>query len=248
MSYSMADELFQSRTRSAVLELLFVRKLHCSMSELARRANVTPRAVGSEVRRLQKAGLVFVEAIGSADLVRGNLKHPSARAICVLVKTPVQSGDVSSGRALRESLVFWGAPLGNVKGKQHVTLCEALLAGLEAARTDGTVLRVLPTMLAKHLDDVDWVELKEQARRRKLKAEVGWLIELTVRLTGRNELIAHADVLRDARRHAFHFFPSVRSSFEEELVRKKTSKTAASWGFWMNISDDSFKSLMDRHA
>ena len=123
-----------------------------------------------------------------------------------------------------------------------------MLRGLEEARCDGTVLRVLPTVLARNVGSVDWAELREEARRRKMKAELGWLIELTAELLQRPELKAEAASLHDKRRRTLRFFPAVKSGFEEELARLRSPASALNWGFWMNMSDDSFRSTLEKHG
>ncbi len=248
MSDVVAGALFQSSTRSELLELLFVRGLSASVSELARRANLSPRSVANEVRHLAALRLVSVEAVGGADVVKANLKHPAAKALLTLLRTPIDVRlDDASAREVRESLAGWGAPLAGVEARRHFPLGESLLRGLEAARQDGTVLRVLPTVLAGHLDEVDWTELKEDARRRKQKAELGMLVELTGNLLGRADLRERVAALRDRRRRTLRYFPTARSGFEKELAQKRTPAAARSWGFWMNLSEDSFRSTLERH-
>ena len=245
MAYHLADHLFQSRTRSAVLHLLFVNELCCSVSELARRTGLSPRVVATEVRHLGQAGLAAVEVVGGADLVRANLEHEAATALRQLLT--IESKPPSSDAHVRASLVAWGAPLDAVKKRGRMPLGDTLLAGLEVARRDATILRVLPTVLARNVDAIDWVDLKEAARRRKLKAELGWLVELTGSLLGRDDLGPHVMELRDRRRR-MRFYPEVASSFEEELARKRTPPRALAWGFWMNMPDEVFKSTLERHA
>jgi hypothetical protein len=54
------------------------------MSELARRAGLTPRAVAVEVQKLVEAGLVEFQAFGSAHVVRRNQKNPASEALSEL--------------------------------------------------------------------------------------------------------------------------------------------------------------------
>lgn len=249
MSEVLGSVLFQSTTRSALLELLFVRGVTASVSELARRSGLSPRAVGNEVRHLLPTGLVLVENVGRSDVVRANRRHAAARHLRGLLEAPGTSvPDQAEARLLRESLAAWGAPLAGVRPRKHHALNEAVLRGLEEARRDGTVLRLLPVVLARHRAELDWPELREQARRRKLKAELGFLGELSADLLDDPSLRDEVQPLRDRRRRAMRFFPQVKSRYEVELAKQRSPGVATRWGFWMNASTDSFRSLLEKHG
>lgn len=248
MSEALGPMLFQSETRSAVLGLLFVRGLSASVSELARRAELSPRSVAREVAHLVKTGLVSVETLGGSDVVRANTGHPGARHVKALLLTPGAALPSETHELqTRESLVAWGAPLFGVSPARHFSLEESLLRGLAEARHNGTILRVLPTVLAHNLSSIDWASLREDARRRKLKAELGWLIELTAELLNRPELKAAAAPLHDKRRRAHRFFPEVKGRREAEVAKLRATELAQRWGFWMNMSTDTFRSTLEKH-
>lgn len=248
MSEALSAVLFQSATRSAVLELLFVRGVAASVSELARRAGLSPRSVGNEVRHLLPTGLVLVDTVGGADLVRANTKHVGARHLRGLLQTPgAAPPDASEAKKTREALVAWGAPLAGVRSVRHYPLNESLLRGLAEARHDGTVLRVLPPVLARNLEAVDWAGLREDARRQKLKAELGLLVELTAGLLARPELKQQVAGLADRRRRTMRFLPEVKSPWEAELAKQRSPEVARRWGFWMNLTEESFRTTLEKH-
>ena len=249
MYQSLAESLFQSRTRSAVLDLLFRQEQTATVSELARRSGLTPRSVAMEVRKLLGLKLVFVQVVGGADLVRPNLKHPAARHLRALLRIPaLPEAGQARDRQLRESLTAHGAPLAGVRPRKHLGLEDALLAGLEAARSNGTVLRVLPIVLGKNLGRLDWRKLKEGARSRKLKSELGMLVELTAELIGKPELCHEVAELHDRRRRAPRFFPAANGKFEQRLAKERSPAAARRWGFHMNLSMESFRSSFERHC
>jgi len=248
MSYHLAAALFQSETRSKVLELLFVRGVRGSVSELARRAALSPRGVANEVHHLRATDLVRVESVGGADVVSANEAHPAAvhlRALLQMSAAPAADAKVS--RHVRESLAAWGAPLAGVTRRRRFALEETLLRALDEARHDGTVLRVLPVVVARNLESIGWVELKEDARRKKLQQELGFLVDLTGVMLGRENVSARVRDLHDRRRHKMRFFPEPKNRFEEELAKKRSPRVAERWGFWMNMSEESFRSTLDRH-
>ena len=248
MSHPLAAVLFQSVTRSAVLDLLFVRGVAASVSELARRAGLSTRSVANEVRHLLPTGLVLVDTVGGADVVRANSKHAGARYLRGLLQTPsTLPEDTVEARKTRESLAAWGAPLATARSLRHYSLNESLLRGLTQARTDGTVLRVLPSVFARHLTLMDWPSLREDARRKKLKAELGLMVELTAQLLERPDLTKQVVALRDKRRRTMSFFSAAKSGYEEELAKQRSPAVAKRWGFWMNMSEESFRSTLEKH-
>ena len=58
----------------------------------------------------------------------------------------------------------------------------------------------------------------------------------------------HAAGLRDRRRRALLFFPAAKSSFERALARQRSPARALAWGFWMNLSEESFRATLERHS
>jgi hypothetical protein len=98
------------------------------------------------------------------------------------------------------------------------------------------------------VNEIDWAELREDARRRKLKAELGLLVELTAELANTPELKAQVSALQDRRRKTMRFFPDVKNRYEAELAKQRSPQVALRWGFWMNMSESSFRSLLEKHG
>lgn len=246
------DALFPSKARRALLETLFSGTLEsASVSELARRARLTPRAVSVEVEKLQEAGLVEVEAIGSAHVVRANGRHPVSAALKRLLNSArpgLGEGADAERRTVRESLAAYGAPLLGDEPRRHYTLSDTVLRGLKLARTDATVLRVLPLVVFKHVRDFDWTDLRERARRMNLKAELGMLLDLTSDVASLPAVRAEARQLSDGRRKRKRFFHPVHGQFERELAQMRTPASAARWGFFLNMPEDAFRETLRKHA
>ncbi len=239
--------LFPTTARRAVVELVFSGTVtEASMSELARRAGLTPRAVAVEVQRLEQAGLVEVQAVGTAHVVRPNLRNPATSALSGLVKAARSS--TTEDRKVRRSLAAFGAPLAGEEPKPAFSLPETLLRGLKAARVDATVLRVLPVVVAKHASELDWKDLTERARRMNLRSELGMLLDLTAKVADLPNLRAHADQLSDARRKRPRYFPFVEGAFERQLAARRSPESATRWHFLMNMTEDSFRETVRKHV
>ena len=249
MASDLTDALFHSRTRSALLRLLFAEKVTDSVSGLARRAKLSQHAVAVEVKNLEKVGLVKVESEGAADRVRGNAEHPAAEPLLELLDTA--RSEASKPRAhqdVEESLTYYGAPLLGRKPHKHFTLEETLLRALGAAKRNPTLLKVLPVVLAKNERAVDWNAIKEGARRKRLKAELGMLVDLTADLANRHWLSDRVKDLRDRRRKVTSLFHEPRSKHERKLAEAVTPAAARKWNFLMNLSEETFRSLLRKHV
>jgi hypothetical protein len=73
----------------------------------------------------------------------------------------------------------------NVVPRVEMSREAAVVEALAESRRDATLLRVLPAVLLKNEADFDWDALLDLARRRKLKDELGMMLELTAEASGR---------------------------------------------------------------
>ena len=100
-----------------------------------------------------------------------------------------------------ESLVAHGAPLvGWTAARAPLSLEESVVRALRVARSNATVLRVLPALLAKRATDFDLAALKSWAAQLGEEAALGFLADLTVQLFGVSPLTR----LREGLVHAQH--------------------------------------------
>jgi hypothetical protein len=248
MADDLTQALFQSRTRTALLWLLLERGVTDSMSGLARRAKLSAHSVAVEVKNLAKAGLLTVQSIGASDLVRANMEHPAVKPLVELLRTAASVGKAPPNETIvKESLTAYGAPLLAYTPRRHLPLEEALVYGLRVAKCDGTLMKVLPVVLAKNALSLDWADLKENAKREKLKAELGMLVELTADVANKPELKEKARELQDRRRTVTSFFYEPRSKYERELAESATPAAARKWHFLMNLSEETLRSVMQKH-
>ncbi|MFP5503625.1 MAG: hypothetical protein ACLGIN_14135 [Candidatus Sericytochromatia bacterium] len=192
---------------------------------------------------MNQLGLVRTTTVGAARVVSAEWENPA----CTLL---VQLFQLESFRApeplssIRETLAAFGAPLMGVERKAHCPLETALVKGLRAAKSDGTLLRVLPVVLVRNRHRLDWVDLAERARAEGLKAELGLLLDLTGRLLNDEELRKRGQGLRDRRRTSMRYFPEPRNRYERQLAEASSPPVAKDWGFHMNMSENSFRSLL----
>jgi hypothetical protein len=219
VAVDLTKALFQSRTRTALLEAVLRDNVSDSLSGLARRTGLSQHAVAVEVRNLAAAGLVSVESVGSADFVRANREHPAAGILVQLLAVAASTSPSKNDSAVKESLAYFGAPLRTRKRRKHFGLEATLTRGLAAAKRDPAVLSALPVVLMKNRSTLNWSVLKEEARRLKLKHELEKVVELAADVSGRAEMKAYVADLKDSRRKtpAFLIDDSVRAALKTSV-------------------------------
>jgi len=158
------------------------------------------------------------------------------------------SGPDASRCDPRPSLAAYGTPLVGVGPAQEMGREEALVAGLQEARTDPTLLRALPVMVLRNEGRLDWDDVRGRARRGKLNAELGMLLDLTAAVSGHASLREQARGLADRRRRVPRYLPEPASQFERRLADKRTPAAARRWGFRMNMSQESLGEFVRKHV
>jgi hypothetical protein len=149
--------------------------------------------------------------------------------------------------AAAETLVAFGAPLAAFRAHVRQPLEQALVTGLLRASTDATVLRSLPVVLARNWRHLDWTQLEEKARAVQVLETLGMLVELTADLAHLPDLRSRAERWWAPHAQAKPFFRR-RNTFDAELAEERTPRVARKWGFLMNLGEDSFRSLLERHV
>ena len=119
--------------------------------------------------------------------------------------------------ATAETLVAMGAPLAGFRPQASLTPEVALVQGLLFARTNATLLRALPVVLARCWRTLDWLRVEQEARARGALDTLGMLAELTGLLAEAPELTERARPWWQPAREARFFFPT-RNSFDRELA------------------------------
>jgi hypothetical protein len=243
--------LVTSRARRELLVLLWRAGAEGSVSALARRAGVSFAAAHRELVAMRSAGLARSKRQGAAAVYSANpasahaaLLHELAREAAVL---PQPAADTDE---LRTWLSAAGAPLlvaRPAKGPGP-SLEEVLAEGVALAHRDAGVARVLPLVLWRHRDTLDYDELVRQATLRNEDQALGFFLELTGKLGNERKLLARARSLRDGRRTRTRpFFARPLGRRELALARARTPALARRWGFVMNMDLESFASTFAKH-
>ncbi len=148
--------------------------------------------------------------------------------------------------AVYESLVFYGAPLVGYAPRRHAPLETLVPAATRYARADATVLRVLPLVLARNAEALDWGALLREASAAGQTNEVSMLIELAADLADIPALREAASRLSPTDGSLDYFFPTA-GRFDRALVESRTEPFARRWGFLLNMPRESFRAVLEKH-
>ena len=224
-----------------------------SVSDLSRLAELAFSAAYRELEAMREAGLARAERVGAELVYRAEPDHPHAALLRRLATCPDERRETPSAEhdeRVRAWLVAVGAPLGS-RGLQGPVPPpeEALAEALPLSHRDPTVARVLPLVLWRQRDHLDFDRLRQEASRRNEGQALGYFLELAGRLGNEPRLVEVSKALRDRRRkRAREFCAGPRGPRAVAASRRNTPREALRWGYLMNMGLDSFRSTFDKFA
>lgn len=244
-----------SRARRELLRVLWGEKTEGSVSELARRAQVSFAATHRELDAMRAAGLAACERRGSRLVYHADRSHPQAALVARLVRNATAPRSAAPSTRHDERVRGWlaaaGAPLlvKRPAPARQPGIEDVVAEGLALAHRDATVARVLPLVLWQQRARLDLPQLVVSATRLDERQALGFFLELTGRLGGDPRLAAAARRLRDKRRSRVRpFFAKPQGRFALAATRRNTPRLAREWGYLMNVGLDSFASAFSKHA
>jgi hypothetical protein len=154
---------------------------------------------------------------------------------------------IEHSESVHQTLVAYGAPLVSWEPVRHMSLEQALVQALGLSHEHPALFRVLPLVLLRNANTLDWSRLRALAGEASVEAELGLLVELTAQAVGKPELVQGVSALRPPSVGVLRFFHEPRSEFGRELARQRTPPVAKRWGFWLDLSEDSVRALVRKH-
>lgn len=249
----MLHYLITSRARRALLRLLWVDRVAAPVSELARRAGVSFSTAQCELVAMERVGLAVSTAKGNRVEYRANTASPQGELLSRLLSDEKPTGPKESDAdaEVRAWLKAHGAPLAvpDVETKSKPALEEVLARALRLSHRDAAVARVLPVLLWRQHEQLDWDRLRREAHAAREDQTLGFFVELTGKLAKDRDLERLGRSLRDHRRKQTRpFFAGPQGPHALALARKNTPAVAKRWGFTMNMPLDSFASMFEKFA
>jgi hypothetical protein len=247
------EYLVTGRARRELFRLLWGRNATGSVSDLSRVAKVQFSAAHRELDAMREAGLARAGRTGTTLVYRAAADHPHAALLRHLASASggaETSKGVDRDERVRGWLATLGAPLGSAETKRRLPSVEQVVAeALSLSHRDATVARVLPLVLWRQRDQLDFDRLFQEATRRDERQALGYFLELAGRLGGESRLVERARALHDRRRKkARMFFVGPHGPRALAATRRNTPKEALRWGYLMNMGVDSFRSTFEKFA
>jgi hypothetical protein len=149
-------------------------------------------------------------------------------------------------RELGESLAFFGAPLAAYAAVPHLGLEETVARALAASHSEASFLRTLPLVLVRQRDRLNLAQLATAAERLGVTAELGMLLELTADVASWPALRAQAQSLPRVPSREPRYFFNETGRANRQLAERRSPKAARTWGFFLNMPEDSFRSLLGK--
>lgn len=242
------DYLVSSKARRALLRLLIIEQSEGSVSDLAARAGVSFSSAYEELKDMERAQLVVEEHQGRVVVFRGNRESPKFSLLQEFYRKDLEVPSHSRSEdevTLLGNLARLGAPVPPRVDTYLLLSPEETLAGaLKLARKNATVARILPQVLFKNWNDIDFEKLKALAVKIGEGKTLGFFMELTAVLSGQSHFKEKARELKDRRCKKSESFFSLTSEgkFAKRLEQRNTPAVAKKWLFRMNMPLESFSS------
>ncbi|MBX7115940.1 MAG: helix-turn-helix domain-containing protein [Myxococcaceae bacterium] len=143
---------------------------------------------------------------------------------------------------LKQSLVFYGARFADLRPVEHMAREDALLFAVAQSRKHASILRVVPDVIAKNADKLNWETLRLVSRQRGIAAELGMVTYLAAETMALDYLKANVEPLKDARPAPENprYFPEVTSKAERKLADLRSPHAALVWHLRSNVTSESF--------
>lgn len=242
----MLDYLVTSRTRRALLELLWRDGVSGTVTDLADKSGVAFAGAYRELKAMVEADLAEIEWRDGSKVFSANKAHPMSGLLRKLVKRVEAEKNLHSveREKLRENLAFLGLPVsaGKIAPEAGVAVETLLVEAANLASEDASVARSLPVLLHKLRDTLDFDTLKHESWKMGNKHRVGFFLELAGKLGSDRLLTEAAGDFMDHRYKVPKQFFHKQSRLSEQAAEMRTPDLARKWGWRMNMGFDAFES------
>jgi hypothetical protein len=248
----MLDYLVTSKTRRALLELLWRDGVSGTATDLAEKSGVAFAGAYKELKAMVESDLAKVEWSNGCKVFSANKTHPMAVVLRKLVNQSEAGKNTLSEEKekLRENLAFLGLPVSARKTAPEpgVTVETLLVEAANLAQEDASVARSLPVLFHKVRDTLDFDFLKHESWKMGNKHRVGFFLELAGELGKDKRLTEAAGGFMDHRYKVPKQFFNKQTRLSQQAAEMRTPKLARKWGWRMNMGLDAFASTYEKFS
>ncbi len=247
----MLEYLVTSRTRRALLVVLWRDRSTGSVSGLARLADVSFAAAHDELHAMCAAGLAVRERQGASLVYRAQREHPDRELIERLLEAHPRQPARERVESMAGKLAALGAPFVTDQAGEapSETIEETLAEAVSLSHDDGQLAKVLPYVLWLNRQRIDWDRLSTEVTKRDERPALGLFLELAGRLGEAPDLVRASLGLRDRRRRRVRqFFTRATGRYAAAVARRTTPPVARRWGYLMNLPLETIEAVFRKHA
>lgn len=248
----MFEYLVTSKTRRALLKLLWADGRAGTVTQFAEWADVAFAGAHKELNSMERAGLAEYQWEDGHKVFSCVQDHPMKRVVKELVKSEklASKGVHQSTSLVKEELAYLGLPVNAAKRppKPNTSLEALFASACNLARDDASVARALPVLLSRFRNELNYELLQSECKSLGQKHTMGFFLQLSGHLSGDKELEREAERFRDHRRTKLSHFFNSPSKLALRNAEEKTPDLAKNWAWLMNMSMDSFTSTFDKFS
>ena len=242
--------LFKTDEHRKLTTLLCVNGLTASVHELSQLSGLPYATAHEFLQRLLSMGLVEKTKSGRATLFSSNLFGEDLKSLKILLG----GGKSAKKKPLSEFPELVLPLVGEYPEfeKEKAQSLEELLVKLVVlAKRNSSLLRVLPLLVQRLGDRLDVNELGYWSKRHHVDRELGFVLDLTARLSENRKFSLMAKRLMDKRWSKPTFFLKSEEGargFQAKLSEQNTPDLAKKWYLKLNMGLDSFESMYGKFA
>lgn len=241
--------LFKTNKHQKLVELLLLEGLTASMHELALMSGLGYATTYDLLHKMEKMDLVKKAKQGRSTLFTSNLSSEDLKSFKLLMnRHEVKRKPLADFEELDLPLV---GDLREFQKEKAQSLEELLVKTVVLSKKNSTLLRVLPLLVKRLGPRLNSHQLVYWSKQHHVDRELGFLLELTAKLSGEKKFGTLARKLKDNRwGKPEPFLDSEKdlTGFQAMLVEENTPALAKKWFLTMNMGLDSFESHYRKFA
>ena len=243
----LGEYLFGNSNKQKLAFLLWQENWQGSVRELSQLSGLSYATTYETLQRMEQFDLVKSSLHGRSRVYVSNLDEETKRLVLNLLGHKVDRGVDKRYRSLTEL----GAPLVEENPEEKGKVLEDLLCQKVAqSKNDATLLRVLPLVLLKTVNQLNLELLLAYSRKHKVTREMGFLLDLTSYLSDSNQFKKWSKRFKDRRRQkgVFYFHRDRDAGpYKQALLDDRTPKLARKWHLKLNMDLASEQKFMEKY-
>ena len=242
--------LFKTSSHRRLAELLWVEDLTASIHALSKMSELPYATCHEFLHKMERMGLVQKTKEGRAVMFSSKVTNEELKPLRALLKTEKNSKNQSLSEFPEMDLHLVGE-FPEFKKEKAQSREELLVKVVVLAKRNSSLLRTMPLLVKRLGPSLDVRRLSYWSKLYHVDRELGFLLDLTGKLSEDRRLTALAKKFFDKRWGKDSIFLEKEhglSGFQAQLLEQNTPELAKKWFLKMNMGLDSFESMFRKFA